>query len=315
MRSTAEDSLRIAILGAGAMGSLFGGRLNESGATVTLLDVNEAHLEAISQRGLRLVTDTGCRTIRLPVAKPAEARDPPDLIIVFTKTMHTRAVLGSAKAMIGPETHVLSLQNGLGNREILAEFVPEDRILIGVTTYPADLRGPGHVESHGDGTVRLMTADGRTRPILDRIAGAFQAAGLHCVADPTVVAAIWEKVSFNAALNSVCAVTGSTVGEVGASSDGRSLALAIVDEVMTVAEVQDIPVDRARVHAAVVHALDTHLTHKPSLLQDVLASRPTEIDAINGAIVAAAWKHDVPVPHTSTLLSLMRIIEGKHRNM
>ncbi|WP_455776474.1 ketopantoate reductase family protein, partial [Burkholderia stabilis] len=146
--------MKIAILGAGAMGSLFGGLLAESGEAVTLIDVNDAHLDAIRLDGLRIDDDRGERRIRAlqavrPEAAQADAVASPDasfdLLIVFTKSLHTRSALDGVRALLGPHTFVLTLQNGLGNVETLNAFVPLERILVGVTTWPADAAGPAHV--------------------------------------------------------------------------------------------------------------------------------------------------------------------------
>ena len=183
--------MKIAILGAGAMGSLFGGLLAETGEQVTLLDINDAHLSAIAAHGLRLETDTGDRHVRnLQALRPSQATQVPDLLIVFTKSMHTRAALASVRQLIGPSTYVLTLQNGLGNVEALASVVPQERILVGVTTWPADLAGAGHVRSHGAGVIRMMTADGVDRPMLERVVSVLSDAGLRCQADANVWGAV-----------------------------------------------------------------------------------------------------------------------------
>lgn len=308
-----DKPLRIAILGSGAMGSLFGGCLAEGGAEVTLFDVNEAHLDAIRREGLRLVTDQGDRRFRLPVGYPSKEMPAPDLLMVFTKTMHTRSALSAATHLIGPHTILLSLQNGLGNAEILEEFAPPARIMLGVTTYPADLHGPGHVSSHGDGEVRFMSADGQRHHALERLTAAFTAGGMTARMDPQVRVAIWQKVAFNAALNSICATTGATVGDVGACPEGRALVRTVVDEVVSVALAKGVTADADAVHRATEHAMDTHLTHRPSMLQDVLAGRPTEIASINGAVVQEAEQQGVSVPATLALLHLVRIIERRGR--
>lgn len=306
--------LNIAVLGAGAMGSLFGGLLAESGQHVTLLDINQAHLDAIREAGLRLQTDRGDRRItNLDARRPEEPGTPPELLIVFTKSLHTRAALSSLLHLIGPETVVLTLQNGLGNVEVIREFVPLDRILIGVTTWPADLAGPAQVSSHGEGRIRMMTANGHRLPILDTVADALGAAGLNCEIDAQVWTAIWEKVAFNAALNSLCAVTGCSVDQLGTVPDGTLLAASIVGEVLTVARAKGVAVDEDRCVAGVAHAIAQHRGHKPSMLQDVLAGRPTEIEAINGAVVAGAAACGIAVPHTESLLQLVRITQARSR--
>jgi 2-dehydropantoate 2-reductase len=147
------------------------------------------------------------------------------------------------------------LQNGLGNQEVIERFVAADRILVGVTTYPADLIAPGHVASHGEGTIRLMTADGARRPIADSIAAMLTASGQDCQVDPAVIAAIWSKVAFNVALNSICGVTRCRVGQVGASAAGRQLAIDVVAEVVAVARAAGIAVDGAAVRTETLMAL------------------------------------------------------------
>ncbi|AOJ63630.1 2-dehydropantoate 2-reductase [Burkholderia ubonensis] len=309
--------MRIAILGAGAMGSLFGGLLAEAGEDVTLIDVNDAHLDAIRRDGLRIENDRGerrittLRAVRPDAAQPARG-EPFDLLIVFTKSLHTRAALDGVRALLTAHTAVLTLQNGLGNVETLRAFVPPERILVGVTTWPADVAGPGHVRSHGAGAIRMMTADGAPRPIASAAAAALTRAGLACELDADVWAAIWEKVAFNAALNTLCAVTGCTVDQLGACDDGPRIALAIVAETAAVARAKGIAVDPERIADKVRDAIDAHRGHRPSMLQDVLAGRRTEIDAINGAVVAAAREAGVAVPHTETLLGLVRLIDARH---
>ncbi|KVD27340.1 ketopantoate reductase family protein [Burkholderia ubonensis] len=309
--------MRIAMLGAGAMGSLFGGLLAEAGEDVTLIDVNDAHLDAIRRDGLRIENDRGerrittLRAVRPDAAQPARG-EPFDLLIVFTKSLHTRAALDGVRALLTAHTAVLTLQNGLGNVETLNAFVPIEQILVGVTTWPADLAGPGHVRSHGVGAIRMMTADGAARPFAQAVADALSRAGLACALDADVWAAIWEKVAFNAALNTLCAVTGCTVDQLGACHEGPRLALAIAAETAAVATAKGIAVDAVRIARNVEHAIGEHRGHRPSMLQDVLAGRRTEIGAINGAVVAAAREAGVAVPHTETLLGLVRLIDARH---
>ena len=302
---------RVAVLGAGAMGSFVGGGLCLGGAAVTLLDVDAAHIEAVNGAGLRMTTDGGEQVVHPAAMRPEQLRDHPDLVVVLTKQPHTRAALAAMRDALAGGCWVLTLQNGLGNQEIIEEVVPRERILLGVTTYPADLLGPGHVGSHGEGEIRLMTADGVDRPIAAAIAGLLTAGGQRTVVDPELAVAIWSKVAFNCAMNSICAVTGCRVGELGANPDGRALALAMADEAVAVAQKAGIAVDGAKVRATVEHALDTHLAHKPSMLQDVLAGRPTEIASINGAVAAVAARVGHPVPQIEALQVLVKLIESQ----
>lgn len=214
--------MNISILGAGAMGSLFGGLLAESGQSVTLLDINDTHLEAIRRQGLRLDTDSGERRVGgLSACRPEQVTGQPDLLLVFTKAQHTDSALRSIAGHIGEHTRVLTLQNGLGNAEALCRHVAPQQVMIGMTTWPADMVGPAHVRSHGQGVVRLLSLEGVERQASTQVAAVLEAAGLHCAEDPQVWTSIWEKVAFNAALNSLCAVTGCTVGQLDGVPQGR----------------------------------------------------------------------------------------------
>jgi 2-dehydropantoate 2-reductase len=303
------SALRISILGAGAMGSLFGGLLAEAGHEVELLDVNPVQIAAVRERGLLINNDAGERRLTLPIMRPEEATTQPDWLIVFTKAMHTQGALKTVRHLIGPQTRLLSLQNGLGNAEKLAGFADAPRIAIGMTTVPADLVAPGEVHSHGESKTRLVMVDGGKDAALAALAAALDAAGLPCTVDPDAVVAIWEKVAFNVALNSLCAVTQRTVGGLGSASEGRRLAHAVASEVLAVAQAEGLAVLPERTHATIDHALDHHDGHKPSMLQDLLAKRSTEIETLNGAVVRAAGAHGITVPRTETLYVLVKMAE------
>ena len=291
------------------MGSLFGGLLAEAGHAVELIDVNSAQIAAISEHGLLIRNDAGERRLAIPIMRPDEATTQPDWLIVFTKAMHTQGALAAAKHLIGPQTRLLSLQNGLGNAEKLAGFAEASRIAIGMTTIPADLVAPGEVHSHGESKTRVVMVHGGSDAALAALASALDEAGLPCAVDPDAVVAIWEKVAFNVALNSLCAVTQRTVGTLGDDAGGRELAHAVAGEVLAVAQAEGFAVSLERTHATIDHALNHHSGHKPSMLQDLLAKRPTEIETLNGAVVRIAEKHGIAAPRTEALYALVKMAE------
>ncbi|PZR95772.1 MAG: 2-dehydropantoate 2-reductase [Stutzerimonas stutzeri] len=301
--------MRISILGAGAMGSLFGGLLAEAGHQVELIDVNPAQIAAVREHGLLIRNDAGERRVAIPIMRPEESTTRPDWLVVFTKAMHTQGALDAARHLIGPQTRLLSLQNGLGNAEKLAGFADASRIAIGMTTVPADLVAPGEVHSHGASKTRVVMADGSENAALAALAAALDAVGLPCTVDPDAVVAIWEKVAFNVALNSLCAVTQRTVGALGADADGRQLAHAIASEALAVAQAEGLMVSPQRTHATIDHALDHHGGHKPSMLQDLLAGRATEVETLNGAVVLAARLHGIAAARTEALYALVKMAE------
>ncbi|HZG18860.1 MAG TPA: 2-dehydropantoate 2-reductase [Herbaspirillum sp.] len=299
--------MNIAIVGAGAMGGLFGARLALNGQKVSFIEVAPATIAAISDNGLAFSDDNGTHTVRVPIGRADSFAEPFDLIVFFTKSLHTQSAVRSISHLVGQDTWALSVQNGLGNAEIISEVIPSDRIIVGMTNLPADLKSAGVVHSHGDGHVRIWTMSGKDRPEVSRTAAIFSAAGLNCSADPQVRAAIWEKVAFNAALNSVCAVIGCTVGTAGSTEQGRALAMRIAAETVSVAQALQIPASVKKVEDAILDAFRMHVNHKPSMLQDIEAGRQTEIDFINGAVADQARGCGVSVPTVTALYELVKI--------
>lgn len=303
--------MKIAIIGAGAMGGLFGARLMLGAADVSLIEACEATIETIQKNGLQLVTPQATYRVNPPIGKAKDFRGFFDLIVVFTKGFHTLAAIESVRHLVGPQTWALSVQNGLGNAELIAEVIPAERIIVGMTNFPADLHGPGVVHSQGEGHVKLWAFTGAPNPTVDDIAWVFDTAGLNCEADPQVHVAIWEKVAFNAALNSICAVTGLTVGALGDSELGREWANRVVAETAATAIANGVAVEVPRVTEALLHAFANHHNHKPSMLQDREAGRRTEIEFINGAVVAKAKTAGVATPTLEMLRALVLLSEGR----
>jgi 2-dehydropantoate 2-reductase len=306
-----RGKMKIGIIGAGAMGSLFAGRLAASGEEVSLVEVNPAQIEAVRERGLRVTMDGKDEIHALPIG-PAEIYSGSyDLLIVFTKGMHTAAAVKAASHLIGPETLALTVQNGLGNVEMIETVIPRERIIKGMTNWPATVIETGHVNVPGSGEVHLWPAAGGSSAHFDAICRVLDDAGLNCLADPSVDTSIWEKVSFNAALNSVAAVTGMTVGEMADSAPAREIIFSILQEALATASALGVAVDRERTRLSVEYALANHRDHKPSMLQDRLAGRPMEIDTITGAVAAQADRQAVPAPVTATMARLLRLINKR----
>ncbi|WP_137152671.1 ketopantoate reductase family protein [Devosia sp. FKR38] len=301
--------MRIAVIGAGAMGGLFAARLAQSGHAVSLVEVSRPLIEAISTNGLRLTGVFGDTINAMPIGPADHYRQAFDLVIIFTKGIHTTSALTAAQHLIGAQTWALTVQNGIGNVEAIQQFVPEQRIVMGMTNWPSTPREPGFVSVPGTGEVRIWSADGRDSEQLRLVGKALDDAGLNCQLDPMVKIAIWEKLAFNAALNSTAALTGLTVGEMSESAEARDVVFAVVAETVAVALAHGIGVDRGHIQAAVAHAFANHGTHKPSMLQDRLAGRAMEISTITGAVGKAGRDLAVPTPVTSTLASLLTALE------
>ncbi len=290
------------------MGTLFGARLASAGFPVTLVDVNDTLLATLRREGARCITDDGALRAPVEALRADQIQTGPALWLVFTKSAHTRAALQSIAHLVGPATHFLSLQNGIGHAEVLQDFAALSRIAVGITTWPARLLGPGEVSSLGQGSIRFMPCDGQASAVFTQLAADLNQAGLNSRLDPQVQEAIWEKLAFNAALNGICGVTRQTVDGL-ANPVGQRLIDRVLDEVLAVAQAHGVQASAERVRATVQDALAHHRGHQPSMLQDLLAGRATEVEAIHGAVIQVAERLGVAVPVTRTLYQLVSLSE------
>ena len=303
--------MKVTVVGAGAMGCLYAAAFHRAGAEVTLVDVNREHIAAINERGLILDTRAGAEVLPLRALTPDQAAGQSDLILLFTKTFHTDTALDGVKAIIGPGSHVLTLQNGLGNDEAVGRHVPRGRVLAGVSTLPSDLVSPGKVRSHGEGGSRLYPAFGGDPGFAQQVAALLTAGGIPTRLEPRIHEAIWSKAIFNAAMNTLCALTRRTPGFLGAHAESRAIIRAVVEEGVAAANASGVAVDARPIHELTHVSMTDHADHKASMLQDLNAGRRTEVDAINGAIVRAATQAGVAVPVTEALWRLVKLEEAK----
>ena len=291
------------------MGSYFAACLAEAGKQVSVIDVDRTRLELMNLSGIHVRDDRGERSVSVAARTAAEAVGPIDLLIVFTKGMHTAAAAASVAHLVTSETLVLTLQNGLGNDDVLAAQLGSASLVIGMTDVPVDLVAPNEVASHGQATVTIGDYQSGSTVLAERVGGVLEAASFNVKIDSAVRIRIWEKVAFNAAMNATAAVTGLTVGALG-SEPGRRVIAQATREVAAVAKAQDIAVDESRIAATVRNALDHHTHHKPSMLQDIIAGRPSEIENINGAVVRRGQDLGVATPVNAVLADLVRMMEA-----
>lgn len=289
------------------MGCLFAARLALSGKQVTVVDVDRERLRAISEEGIRLHDETGDHVVKVRACTAGET-DRADLVLLFTKAIHSRAAIASVAHLAGGTCCALTLQNGLGNAEAIAEVFSPATVLAGVTDWPADFQPPNAVAAHGTGHVWLGAVDPEGNAAAQAAVELLNAARLGAQHDSQVLAAIWEKAAFNAALNALSTVLHLPVGGLD-TAEGRSIATAVFDETIAAAASKGIAMDRTRLMAKMDFALANHKAHKPSMFQDRLAGRLTEIDAINGEIVKTAQAAGLAAPVTSTLADLVRMGE------
>lgn len=297
------------MVGAGAMGCLFGGLLQLKGYSVTLVDVAKQQIEAINRNGLSIETNAGKHLLKTTVKYAKEIKDKADLIIIFTKTYHTLSALESVVHLIGENTYILTVQNGLGNVEKANEYVQLTKIIVGTTNYPCDLLAPGRIRSIGNGKIKLMGADKGLNSMVTFICNAFNLSGLVCEISTDVFCDIWEKVAFNVALNSISGATCLTNGGISSVKEGIALAKQAAKEVIAVANAKGIDANIESVIKEIDFALDNHKQHTSSMLQDLLAKRVTEIDSLNGFVLKEANGLGIFVPATEILYKIIKILE------
>jgi 2-dehydropantoate 2-reductase len=300
--------VRVCIVGCGAVGSLFAANLSLlDDVTVWAYDASRDHVAAMNANGLRL---SGAGEVVGRVHATADPAELPacDFGIVATKAMHTESAI-AATAHAFTEGCVATVQNGLGNEETIATHV--ERVIRG-TTFPAGrLLEPGHVQWDVKGDTTLGPYDGRT-PLaeVERLADACTRAGMptHAVADAR--GPQWRKVIFNAATNPVGALTGLTHGRVCERPHLRALVSGLVTEGKAVAAAQGIVLDTDP-EELIDHAARPEVAydHRASMLQDVDARRPTEIDYLNGGIVRFGRDYGVPTPLNEAIWALVKGVE------
>jgi 2-dehydropantoate 2-reductase len=303
---------QIVIVGAGAMGCLFAARFLEAGASVTLIDNSVERLKVIEQQGLDLIDDSGSRVLKPRTSLAQEFAGPVDLLMLFTKGVHSAAAVSSVAHLARLKPIALTLQNGLGNAEILADAFGAERVQMGTAHVPADLQMPNKVLTHGFADVHLggfvPAAQGLAQPVADLLTRS----GFESTVAADVQAAVWEKLAFNAALNATAMVAQASNGQMD-NDYGRRIAGAVVLESVAVARSVGIQLDPQAISETIDKALSQHPAHKASMLQDREHGRLGEIETLNGAIVRLGQERGVPTPVNATLADLVRLIESGGR--
>ena len=315
MNERNPDIGHIVVLGAGAMGSLFGGTLARGGLAVTLVDVRADHIDAINTHGLKIQGYGGERTVRVRATDCAGELPRADIVLVQTKAMDTAAAVESMRRVFGPETIAISFQNGLGNEEVIGGIVGPERVLAGLTAQGATRIGPGVVQNYGDLPTYVGEMHDGSSARAERIARAFTAAGLRTHASADIRRDMWKKLLGNVGLSPTSAITNLTSVEIMAVPDLRGVVLGAVDEAAAVGAAEGIDLDADEVRSVLLKLVDPSGggtgQSKSSACTDILNRRRTEVDWINGAIVGLGEKHGIATPINRTLVGAVKGLE-KH---
>ncbi|MCK4400565.1 2-dehydropantoate 2-reductase [Candidatus Bathyarchaeota archaeon] len=301
--------MRVAVVGAGAMGCLYGGHLAEAGVDVSLMDVWREHVDAINAKGLHMTGVSGDRVVHVPATIDPETVGEIDLMLLFVKSYDTAQAMRDSGPLIGGDTCVLTLQNGLGNLEAITEVVGAGRVLGGTTSHGSTLVGPGEIRHAGVGPTVIGTLDGGSRSMAETAADMFNGAGLQTRVSGDVRGDIWGKVLVNLGINALTALTGLRNGQLLEIPELRLLMRLAVEEGMMVAEADGVDLSIIDHVAHVYEVAEATGANRSSMLQDVDRGRRTEIDALNGAVVGLGEKLGVETPVNRALTSLVKGLE------
>jgi 2-dehydropantoate 2-reductase len=295
--------MRILVVGAGAMGCLFSSYFKKAGHAVSLLEILPERVDRINRQGIHVEGVRGRHRVKVPayVAPPSVE---PDLAIVCVKAYDTLQAARNIRDILRPDTQVLTLQNGLGNVEILAEVLGKERVLGGVTAEGATLLAPGRIRHAGQGNTILQSG-----PDGEAIAAIFRDAGFQARAEAKIQDFIWGKLIVNVGINALTAVTRLKNGRLPELEGSRQIMEAAVSEALAVAKAAGVSIPYPDPWATVVEVCRNTAGNVASMLQDVLKQQPTEIAFINGAVVREGKKLRVPTPVNTTLASLVTVIQ------
>jgi 2-dehydropantoate 2-reductase len=305
-----EKASTVAVIGGGAMGGLAAARLSANGIRTLVVDISPELVSAIESEGIHVDGPDGTIEARPEVTTNPIGREPVDIVLVFVKGHHTAGAAATAAPLIGENTIVATLQNGWGNADVLAESVPPERLVIGVTYNSATIDGPARVRHTSSGATFIgpYRVDAGIAAA-DSVGGVLRAAGFEVTVTERIMEEIWRKLVLNAATLPTAALTGLQAGELAQPGIVLDLVDRLAAEAVAVARAQGLDIDLgerlARIHAI----LEKGGSGKPSMLQDVEGRRKTEIERINGAIVRAGETAGIDVPLNRAMVALVNGLE------
>jgi 2-dehydropantoate 2-reductase len=305
--------MKITVLGAGAMGSLYGGFLAEAGNEVWLLDIWKDHVDTINEQGLCIEGISGKRSIKTihATAVPSEI-GPSDAVIVFVKSTVTDTAVREAQDLVGPNTTILTLQNGLGNIEKIASVVEKEKIIAGTTAHGSTVLGAGKIKHAGSGPTIIGEIDGRSTTRIHAIAEVFNTANIATTVSNNVIGLIWDKLLVNVGINALTAIIRLKNGQLIEFKETEDLLELAVNEALMVARAKGIQLSDADPVSHTKEVCRLTAENTASMLQDVLQKRKTEIDMINGAIVREGAKIGIHTPINTVLTNLVSVIEKNY---
>ncbi len=300
--------MKIAIVGTGAMGSVYAGLLSSAGHEVWAIDRWREHVEAMRKNGLRLEGKSGDRTVKVNATTDPRDAGPCDLVILATKAMQVADAASSIRDfLLKKDTPVLSIQNGLGGPDTAASILGRERVMVGVVGgFGASMKGPGHAHHNGMELVRLGEFGGPITERLKMVEKVWESAGFRVKVFDDIDQLVWEKLICNCAYSGPCAIAERTVGEVMNDPDLSRVSAACATEAFLVSQKKKIKLGFDDPVAYVRDFGSKIPNARPSVLLDLMARRKSEIDVINGSIPRVGKELGMAAPVNETLTALVR---------
>ena len=308
-----NKNVKVAVLGAGAMGCLFGGLLAEKGLNVVLIDVWKDHVDAINKNGLKMNGQGGDRFIKIKATIDPKSLGTVDVIIVMCKATALEQALLNAKNIIGDKTVLMSFQNGIGHEAIMQKIAGKDKVLGGTTTQASNILGPGNIKNHASLPSWIGEYEGGMSDRVKDLAETFTAHGLETIASDNVKKKKWMKLFALTAVGPLSAIFDMHHTELYITNKesklARELGKQIILETRKVAQADGVEVSEDECLEMFHKIVDSNQTNKSSMAFDIQYKRKSEIDFINGSVSKIGKKHGVPTPLNDMLYKIIKIKE------
>ncbi|MCU0665910.1 MAG: 2-dehydropantoate 2-reductase [Candidatus Omnitrophica bacterium] len=302
--------MKITIVGAGAIGCLLGGLLAKSKQEVFFLDKNSSRAAALNKEGINVEGISGKWQVKAQVNESAKEIGASDLVIICVKSYDTKSAIEKIAPLVGERTKILTLQNGLGNVEIISEAFGEEKVIAGSTSLGATWLKPGYIRHAGLGETTIGLMDGSMPVEMRHIREAFNKAGIETKLCRDIKGLLWSKLIINVGINPLAAITRLPNGKLVQLENTKRIMRAAVIEAVKVAKRKRIKLIYDDPLAKVEAVCETTACNICSMLQDILRHKKTEIDFINGTIVRLGQELGIPVPVNSLLVDLVKAIEA-----
>lgn len=304
--------MKIVIVGPGAMGLLFSALLSKSKEEIWLLDKNKERAEKINKEGIQIEGVSGKWNAKVKASTEPKEINNPDLIIISTKSYDTKSAITLVKPIISQNSNILTLQNGIGNIEIISEVAGPDNVIGGITNMGGTLIGQNRLRHAGYGETIIGKADGSTPPAMRQIRELFNKCKLDIKVSRDIKSILWSKLVINAGINALGALTRLQNGKLVEFDGTRRIMRDAVTEAVKVIKRKRIKLIYDDPLAKVEAVCEATSSNACSMLQDILHSKRTEIDFLNGVIVRLGQELGIPVPVNNILVNLIKTIESSY---